>query len=248
MFGKDKAKPNEKKAKKKSIGSVYKKFAVIGLGQFGGALVKRLYEAGHEVVAIDVDLNLVEGISDFCTDAVCLDATDEKALRAQNLADMDTVIVAISDFENLISSTDLLLRLGVKNIMARYQSDLEVKILNMLGVSNLYNIEDKAARNMAEQFNHPSIRDNLIISGEYRITEITAPENLWDVPLLQSKLREKFNLNLITIKRVQKETPDSPSRDVIIGIPSADTTIQKDDILVVFGMLTDIEKFLQESL
>ena len=51
-----------------------KKIAVIGLGDFGKELVKCLYEEKHEVIAIDLNMELVEEIKDFCTNAVCLDS------------------------------------------------------------------------------------------------------------------------------------------------------------------------------
>jgi trk system potassium uptake protein len=57
-------------------------FAVIGLGRFGFKLATTLAEKGVEVIAIDSDRSLLDEIKDLVSQAVCLDSTDEKALRA----------------------------------------------------------------------------------------------------------------------------------------------------------------------
>ena len=67
------------------------KFAVIGLGQFGTSIARTLAERGSEVLAIDNDLNKVESLKDEVAFSVCLDATDIKALKAQNIEDVDAV-------------------------------------------------------------------------------------------------------------------------------------------------------------
>ena len=71
--------------------------AVIGLGTFGAKTAGRLFEKGAEVLAIDSNPELVEKIKDKVTHAVCIDVTQEKAMRAVNITDVDTAVVAIGD-------------------------------------------------------------------------------------------------------------------------------------------------------
>lgn len=71
------------------------KFAVIGIGQFGRAIAKQLSKEGAEVMAIDSNEAVIESISDKVVYAVTMDATDKKALLAQNITDFDAVVVAI---------------------------------------------------------------------------------------------------------------------------------------------------------
>ena len=94
------------------------RFAVIGLGRFGMSLATHLTEAGAEVVAIDADRRVIENIKDEVTVAVALDATDEHALRAQNLEKVDAAIVCIGEsFEANQLATLLLKNIGVKRII-----------------------------------------------------------------------------------------------------------------------------------
>ena len=62
---------------------------VIGLGTFGAKTATRLFEKGAEVIAIDKSPELVDKIKDRVTHAVCIDVTDERAVRSTNISDID---------------------------------------------------------------------------------------------------------------------------------------------------------------
>jgi len=221
-----------------------KKIAVIGLGEFGFALMKSLHEDGHEVIAIDKNMDIVEDAVDFSTTAVCLDSTDEKALRAQGLEDMDAVILASAEnLETIIVTSDILKRMEVKDISVRYRTELHVRILEMMGITKIFNPEERAAKNMAEEFSHKSIRMSAIITDEYRIAEVMLPKIFYSKTLVESKLKEDYNLNVVTILR--KINGDSHGREKIIGIPRADTLLLENDLLIIFGTHRDIDRFLE---
>src|SRR5437773_6660855 len=76
--------------------------AVIGLGRFGYGVAENLIRKGCEVLAIDTDSEKVQSISDLATFAVQCDATDEKALRAISIQNVDVAVVSIG--ENLEAS------------------------------------------------------------------------------------------------------------------------------------------------
>ena len=87
-----------------------KKFAVIGLGQFGTAIAKTLSTRNAEVIAIDKDIERVEYIKDFVSYTVCIDATNKEALIGQSIQDMDCVILAIGeDFHSAILCGNILI-------------------------------------------------------------------------------------------------------------------------------------------
>jgi trk system potassium uptake protein TrkA len=87
--------------------------AVIGLGTFGAKTAVRLFEKGAEVLAIDSNPELVDRIKDRVSHAICIDVTQEKSLRAVNISDVDTAIVAIGDnIEMSIMAVAMLRKLG----------------------------------------------------------------------------------------------------------------------------------------
>jgi trk system potassium uptake protein TrkA len=100
-----------------------RRFAVIGLGRFGSTLAQGLAASGQEVIAIDSGQELIEGLQDVVDQAVRLDATDEKALRAQGVDKVDVAVVCIGEnFEANLLATALLLDMGVPEVVARARS------------------------------------------------------------------------------------------------------------------------------
>lgn len=229
---------------------IRKKIAVIGLGSFGKVLVERLFLEGHEVLAIDVDQSTVEDAKEICTASVRLDATDDHALRSQGLEEMDIVVLSVAEnFEALVVAADILKQIGVKQIFARYKTELQKRILKLIGVDFFFNPEETAATNMAERLRHGSLLSNLFLSDDFRIAEIKIPESLVGNQIKDSMLREDFNLNIITIKRKMKPVLRRRNEDekeiVVLGILSGEERFKKDDILILFGKQKDINKFIE---
>ncbi|XDD46648.1 TrkA family potassium uptake protein [Leptospira sp. WS39.C2] len=227
-----------------------KKIAVIGIGSFGKLFVRYLFDDGHEVIAIDKDPSIIDSIKDFVTVAVALDATDEHALRSQGIVDVDYAVIALADdFETSIICAESLKKCGVKNIYARYQTELQMKVLALLGIKDLFNPEEKAARSMAEIFSFTGMRSSFLLSDEYSVVEVTVPKLYINKTIAEADLRHKFNINVITIKRPStnrdaKRSSDSKS-EKILGIPHGNTVLREDDIVVLFGSQADISKFLE---
>jgi len=117
-----------------------RKFAVIGLGKFGGTVAQRLAERGAEVIAVDKDEKLVDTFAEVATLAVKLDSTDEEALKTQGIDKVDVAIVSIGDFEASILTTALLKRLGVPTVITRATqsvSQIQERILNLVGADKV---------------------------------------------------------------------------------------------------------------
>ena len=87
------------------------KFAIIGAGHFGSAIAIALSQKGKEVLVIDSDISVIQDISDDVAYAVCIDATNKKALISENIQDFDAVIVTIgNDFiQRLLCAANLLI-------------------------------------------------------------------------------------------------------------------------------------------
>ncbi len=223
-----------------------RRFAVIGLGEFGTILTRGLFEAGHEVLAIDNDMNNVEAASTYSTHAVQLDACDENALHTQELEDMDAVIIAITEFESLITSADIVRKVEGPRILARYQTGLERKILHMLGIADTFNPDEEAARNLVEQLSNPGFHTSRVLEEDYNIMELRAPKSMAGQSLETCGLRRKYNLNLVTIKR-RKESEDDEVQQKILGVPYGDTVIEEGDTLVLFGRKAHLENFVDDT-
>lgn len=224
------------------------RFAVIGLGQFGESIARTLSDSGAEVLAIDIDLDKVESIKDDVAYAVALDSTDVKALKAQNIQDMDAVVVAIGEnFEGLLLTTVLLLELEVERIIARAANAQQRMILEKMGVKEILSPEETVGKTVAEMLLHPNMKSFLPLPDDYEIVEINTPSRVVDQTISEIGLREKYNLNLITVKRLYDEKVDGHLQQVehIIGVPRADTFLKETDIMILLGKSKDVNKFIE---
>ena len=73
------------------------KYIIVGIGNFGGYLAKRLTNLGHEVIGVDSNESRIELIKDNITHSIVMDATDQAAVKNLPLKDTDVVIIAIGE-------------------------------------------------------------------------------------------------------------------------------------------------------
>lgn len=225
------------------------KFAVIGLGRFGTTIARTLSQRGAEVLAIDLDEEKVEQISDEVAYAVAMDATDMKALQAQNIEEMDAVVVAIGEnFEALLLCAVLLLDLPSKpRIITRSSTSTQKMILERLGITEILSPEDEVGFAVAQRLLNPDLLTFLQLPDEYEIVEIACPPGVSNKTLNEIRLRERYNINLITIKRRFEEMEKGKvvEQQHIIGVPKADTVIFKNDNLILMGKARAIDRFIE---
>jgi trk system potassium uptake protein TrkA len=224
------------------------KFSVIGMGKYGKAIAQILSDRGAEVIAIDNREDLIEEVEDFVALAVTMDATDGKALEAQNIHECDAVVVAIgSNFEALLLCCFQLKELGVKRIIARSNDENQKKILLRMGIEEILEPEKEIGVFVAEQLINPNIVSFLQLPDDYEVAEIKPPIDIAERSVEDIGLRNKYRLNLITIKRCFEEDKGNSIEVVqhILGVPSADTIIKQTDTLIVFGTSRDIQRFIE---
>ena len=223
------------------------RFAVIGLGQFGNAIARQLSQRGAEVIAIDINEEAVEDIKDDVAYAVALDSTDIKALKSQNVQDVDAVVVCIGDnFEALMLTTVLLMELNVKRVISRANGKQQRLILEKIGVREILSPENEVGSAVAERLLNPNILSTLMLPDDYEIVEIKTPPAIANRTIEDVGLRNKYNLNLITVKRefdvnVKGQTMREQH---IIGVPGSDTILYETDTIIVFGQAKDINRFI----
>lgn len=225
-----------------------KRFAVIGLGYFGERLALELTERGAEVIVIDNTMAKIEDIKNKVAYAIRLDSTDENALRNQGLEDLDAVIVAIGEnFESALLTCVHLLRFKCKRVVVKSTSPLHTEIFRNVGVHMIVSPEEIVAERVAMRMFSDSVLDLIPLTDEYGILQVEAPRRLLGKTLRDLDLRNRFNVNLITIKRVKITTDargNEEREESVIGVPTAETVIEPNDVLVLMGRERDIHKMI----
>ncbi|WP_024614983.1 TrkA family potassium uptake protein [Clostridium sp. Ade.TY] len=212
---------------------VKKQFVVIGLGRFGSSVAETLYGLGNDVLVIDKDEDLIQDISDKVTHAVQMDATDEGALRTLGLRNFDVAVVTIgSNIQASVMVTLLVKELGVKYIIAKGNSDLHAKVLYKIGADRVILPEKDMGVRVAHNLVSESILDFIELSPDYSIMEIECPEEWNNKTIRELKLRSKYGINVMAIKR----------DDEINLSPPADFVINSKDIIVAIGSAEDLSK------
>lgn len=224
------------------------KFAVIGLGRFGNRIARTLAQKGAEVLAIDCSPERVEQIKDEVAYAVSFDSTDKKALEAHDVQSMDAVVVAIGEnFEALLLTSAILKDLKVKRIITRSGSPTQSTILQQMGINDILSPEDEVGINVAQRLLNPDVLTFFELPDGYEIVEVHTPIGVINKSIADIKLREKYHLNLITIKREFEEMQGKEVSKVLhtIGVPKPTTTIFEGDLLILMGQRKDIKKFIE---
>ncbi len=224
------------------------RFAVIGLGYFGEHIARELSAMGAEVIAVDQKMENVEDIKDDVTHAIRMDATDEKALKTIGLQDLEAAIVSIGEnFTGNVLTCALLVQLGCRKVIARATDSTHARILKLVGVHQIISPEEVVAERLARSLVQEKILDWIPLTEDYQIVQIKTPETFVGKSLQNIQLRRKFHVNLITIKRHKaSKHHDGDGEDYIIGVPTAETIIEKDDILVLLGSEDRVESLLKE--
>lgn len=203
-----------------------------------------LTELGHDVIGVDGDEARVQQLADVITHALQIDATDEKALRAAGIQDVDVAVVSIG--ENIESSLLVVMQLhelGIETIVAKAVTPLHGRILEKLGVSRVIFPEREMAIRIAHSLVMPNVIDYIELSRDFSIVELPAPDAFVGRTLKQLELRPRLGLTLIAIKR----QGDAGGGIVTNIAPAADETIRAGDVLALLGSnerLTQLDQLL----
>lgn len=225
--------------------------AVFGLGNFGRALALKLTGMGHEVIAIDHDMDKVEGVKDQVSLAVCLESNNPQAMSTLPLSDVDAAVVAIGEDEGAnIMTTALLVNLKVKRVISRAINPLHEMVLNSMGVTDIVHPEEKAAEGLARKLNLRRLVDQFELPGGFTIAEVVVPGKFVGKPLGQIVELKERKLGLVTVLRKESEKSFLGRRSIklgALGVMDPDFVPEKGDILVVFGTKEEVERFTGEN-
>ncbi|UOQ50212.1 TrkA family potassium uptake protein [Gracilibacillus caseinilyticus] len=212
-----------------------KHYAVFGLGQFGGSLVKSFSSMNNvEVLAVDINPAKVDEYSKIATHSVRSNGIDENSLKEIGVRNVDHAFVSFGEnIEASILTSLLLKEMGIPKVWAKAQNNYHHKVLSKIGVDRVMHPEREMARRIAQHVTNDNMIDFIELSKDHSIVEILAFDRLYNKSLTDLDIRDKYGCNIIGIQR----------NDETIISPSADETIYKNDVLIIIGRNKDIERF-----
>jgi trk system potassium uptake protein len=208
-----------------------KNFVVIGLGRFGTAVARELYELGNDVLGLDTNSENVENIADYVTHAVTGDGRDPEVLRALGVSDYDCAVVAVgSDVGSSALITMRLKEAGVPQVVCKAQSHVHQRLLEKIGADRVIFPEHEMGIKVAQGLARSNILNFIELSPEYGLVDVDLPRGWAGHTIRDLDIRAKYKVNVIAVRR---------GSDFHVS-PGADWIIIEGDKLVVLGADSDI--------
>lgn len=215
-----------------------KTYAVIGCGRFGSSVAKTLYSLGYEVLAIDESEEIIQDISEYVTHSAQADATDENALKALGLRNVDVAVVSIgSDVQSSIMATLIAKELGVKYVLCKATNELQAKVLYKIGADRVIFPERDMGVRVAHNLVSQNVLEYIELDPNYSIVEIVSPVSWIGKTIGELDLRANYGINVMAVKH---------GYEINIA-PVAEDVMKPGDILVVIGRNEDINKVEQRG-
>lgn len=227
------------------------KVIIIGLGNFGASLSSKLTHLGHEVIGVDNKMEKVNALKEQITHTVCLDCTDPQAVTNLPLKETDLVIISIGEDEGAsIMATAVMKQHKVKRIISRAVTPLQSTVLEAMGIQEIVHPEEEAADRLAKRLNIKGVVDSFELAGEFNIIEAKVPEDYVGKTLQEAGTVKNFNVVVLTtMKERESKNILGVKKNVteVKGVANRNTVLEKDEIMVLFGKITDIRRMLKQD-
>ena len=197
-------------------------YAVIGIGQFGASICESLVRAGQEVLAIDINEDVINELANSVMRAVVADAQDEDALRELDIGSFDHVYISIG--QNIEASI----------MTCRAENANHARVLERVGADRVVRPEHDLAQRLIFQQLNPSVVDYVTLSKETTLAEVSIDNPKFAGKTLDElDFRNRYHVNVIIIVGAD---------DQVNQMPQANDVIQLHDKVTVVGQLKDIQK------
>lgn len=201
------------------------RIAILGLGDFGSELAKRLVEMRAEVIAIDKHVGHVQAITPYVTKAVVADITFRRALEEAGVDTVDVAVIATAEqFEATVLAAHHLREFQIPKVIAKVANTDQSKILKLLGVVQTINPEIESADRTAHLIAYPRIQDYMELGGDLYLLRAVAFPTF--VGLTVDDMHTKYKVEVIARRPAD---PDSGFK----GVTDEQVIAVDDDLLLV---------------
>ena len=218
-----------------------KQALVVGLGMFGMSLARELSERGVEVIAVDSDTDHVQTASEFASEALAMDATEEEALADLYPERRDLCICAIGEDSRdaSIVCTALLRQLGARHLVARAYDPLHERILRLVGAHEVVDPERAFGRRLASRLAFRGVLDQVQLGPELEVSELAAPKALVGKRLSELQLPKRFGVFVVAL-RAGVDAQES------LRMPVASSMLDARDVLVLAAKRGGVQAMLEQ--
>ena len=184
-------------------------YAVFGLGRYGKAVATELLEHGAEVLAVDIDEDIVNDAIDVLPVVKCADVTDAAVLEQLDVSSFDVVIIAMAtQLENTILTTMLCKEAGVKKVVVKCADELHKRILEKVGADMVVFPEIESGVRLANNLLNSGFADIFALSPDISMLELEVRQDWVGRSIQELNLRKKYGVNIIAIRQKSQAITD----------------------------------------
>lgn len=177
-----------------------KSYAVLGLGRYGIAVATELVQNGAEVLAVDINKDIINDAIGQIPICKCADITDDEVLKQLGISNIDVVIIAMANhMEASVMATMLCKELGVKTVIAKCSNEMNCKILSKVGADHVVFPESESGTRLAKNLLSHGFIDIIELSKDVSMVELDVRDEWVDKNLLELNLRQKYSINVVAI-------------------------------------------------
>jgi voltage-gated potassium channel len=208
----------------KEISKLRDHFIVCGHGRIGSIVAQEILNEGHDVVVIEQTPELIEKMEQEGILCMMGDATSDKMLLSAGLMHAKSLISALtSEAANVyVTLTARQLNPDI-NIVARAGDKSHISRLELAGADRVVLPHLIGGLRMAQSVLRPTVTNfvELAVRGgidlQMEELEVTPSSELVSQDLIESKIRPRFNLIIIAIKKGSGEMVFNPGPKEVIN-------------------------------
>lgn len=214
-----------------------KSLLVIGMGRFGSHLARKLMDLGNDVMIIDRDEKIINGMAASFTDAFVGDCTNPEVISSLSVKHFDVCFVTIGDnFQSSLEITSLLKEAGAKYIVSKATVDMQAKFLRQIGANEVVYPEHDMAVRLAIKHSARNVFDYIELGEDYAIYEIPILTTWQGFSIVDLNIRKIYAINIIAIKKSAG----------MIASPNPDYVFEQGDHIVVIAKAEYIDKITRQ--
>lgn len=180
---------------------IKKSYAVVGLGRYGFSVARELVSVGADVLAIDSSETVINMAATELPYCKCADITDPEVIKRLGIASIDVVVIAMAhNLEASVLAVMLCKEAGVKTVIAKCSSEMNMKILRKVGADKVVFPENESGIRLAKNLLSSGFVDVIDLSREVSLVELEVKPEWVGKSLVDLNLRKKYSVNVVAIR------------------------------------------------
>lgn len=195
-----------------------KTYAVFGLGRYGTAVASELVRSGAEVLAVDINENIVNNAALTIPFCKCADITDAEVIKQLGISNIDVVIIAMAaSFEASVLAITLCKEAGVKTVIVKCATEMQRNIYYKVGADKVVYPEKDSGVRLAKNLVSAGFVDMVELASNVSLVELDILPEWLGKSLIELDFRRKYSINVVAIRTGEEIclniAPDKPLED-----------------------------------